>query len=553
MPDTIYKVIKNKSNKKLSIYNGIDDLPDGADTATLAYVNSTNRLYVATGTAWLPVISENVTPTWASVPANDVTILIGDTYNFTLEYDDPENIESTFTYQLSSGSLGTNTLTTNNENFSIVTNQAATFDITFRASDTVNEITSATTFTVRRERWNIESTSTTNLNQTYANTYLGNAVAIDSTGNYAVAGAYNYGSPSSSSGKVTFLKRNGSSWTNLGESQSSDISLGDQFGYSLAIDGDLAIVGAWADDTGSSINNGSAYIFKKTNDVWSETAKLNGPASNNAFFGKSVAILGNVVFVGAPGFNSNTGKVLTYITSDGGTTWTAGLDYIGSVSGELFGETISVSLKTGSGSTLAVGSPGDSLSRGAVTVYDNDTDDWSTSGSATVNNTKLTGSYDASGDKFGQALQVVDDSLIVGVPFSDFNTLEGGLAYNFVYNTVNSTWSEDGIIQPDSPNNYDHFGSSVSISNTSQYPANTTLDTVLVGAPNANGAVYGFYWSTQNNRYEHLTKMIGGVTGNSAFGTSVAVVGNYGLIGAINKDNGAGVSNVGEIIHVSLG
>ena len=214
MPDTIYKVIKNKSNKKLSIYNGIDDLPDGADTATLAYVNSTNRLYVATGTAWLPVISENVTPTWASVPANDVTILIGDTYNFTLEYDDPENIESTFTYQLSSGSLGTNTLTTNNENFSIVTNQAATFDITFRASDTVNEITSTTTFTVRRERWNIESTSTINLNQTYANTYLGNAVAIDSTGNYAVAGAYNYGSPSSSSGKVTFLKRNGSSWTN---------------------------------------------------------------------------------------------------------------------------------------------------------------------------------------------------------------------------------------------------------------------------------------------------------------------------------------------------
>ena len=551
MPDTIYKVIKNKSNKKLSIYNGIDDLPDGADTATLAYVNSTNRLYVATGTAWLPVISENATPTWASVPANDVTILIGDTYNFTLEYDDPENIESTFTYQLSSGSLGTNTLTTNDENFSIVTNQAATFDITFRASDTVNEITSTTTFTVRRERWNIESTSTINLNQTYANTYLGNAVAIDSTGNYGIAGAYNYGSPSSSSGKVTFLKRNGNNWTNLGESQSSDISLGDQFGYSLAIDGDLAIVGAWADDTGSSINNGSVYIFKRTNDVWTETAKINGPASNNAFFGKSVAILGDVVFIGSPGFNSNAGRVSSYITSDGGTTWTAGLDYSGSVGGELFGESISASLKNSGGSTLAVGAPGDTLSQGAVVVYDNDINDWSTGGGATVNNTKLTGSQDASGDKFGQALQVVDDSLIIGVPFSDFNTLEGGLAYNFVYSNINNSWSEQSIVQPDSPINYERFGSSVSISNTSQYPGNTTLDTVLVGAPGGLGSAYGLYWDTSNNRYEQLTKFADST--NIAFGSSVAVGGNTGLVGAINKDSDGGISNVGQIYHVSLG
>ena len=548
MPDTIYKVIKNKSSKKLSIYNGTSDLPSGADTATLAYVNSTNRLYVATGTAWLPIISENAAPTWASVPANNVTILIGNTYNFTLEYDDPENISGTFTYQLSSGSLGTNILTTNDENFSIVANQSATFSLTFRATDTVNEITSTTAFTVRRERWNIESTSTININQTYANTYLGNAVAIDSTGNYGIAGAYNYGSPSSSAGKVTFLKRNGNSWTNLGEAQSSDAALGDQFGYSVAIDGDLAAVGAWADDAGSNTNNGSVYIFKRTNDVYSQVAKIPGPASNNALFGKSVAIIGNVVFAGAPGFNSNTGKAFTYITADGGTTWTAGLDYTGSTSGELFGESISASTKTGGGLTLAVGMPGDSLSRGAVTVYDNDINDWSVGGSATVTSTKLTGTQDASGDKFGEALQVLDNSLIIGVPYSDFNTIEGGLAYNFVYS--NNSWSQQSIVQPDSPVNYERFGSSVSISDTSQYPGNTTLDTVLVGAPGNLGSAYGLYWDTQNNRYEQLTKFSD--SSNIAFGSSVAVVGNTGLVGAINKDSIGGVSNVGEVYHVSL-
>ena len=47
----------------------------------------------------------------------------------------------------------------------------------------------------------------------------------------------------------------------------------EEFGYSVSISGDYAVVGAnWNDDNGS--NAGSAYIFKRTGTSWAQQAKL---------------------------------------------------------------------------------------------------------------------------------------------------------------------------------------------------------------------------------------------------------------------------------------
>ena len=558
---SIYKVIKNSSTKKLGIYGSPEELPGDALAADLAFVASVGRLFVYTGTGWLPVISDNAAPTWLSKPDVNVTILIGNTYSHTLAYLDPEDIAGTFTYQLTSGSLGNNILTTDNEDFNIQGIEAATFNLTFRASDTVNEIVSTTSFVVRKERWNVEQTSTLNLNQTFANTYFGNAIAIDDTGVYAVAGAYNYGSPSSSAGRITFLKRNGASWTRLSEASATDAGLGDQFGYSVSINGDggLAAVGAWADDNDGYINNGAVYIFARVGDTWTQIHKLHGPAANNAYFGKSVAIKDNKLFVGAPGVNSNRGAVYTYSTTDPGLSWTAGLSYTsvtGTSASSLFGETIAVANEgdsTQPDMTLVVGAPGDSLSRGAAFVIDNDIGDWTTGGGATVTTTKLTGQYDGAGDQFGASLSILAGKIVVGVPFSDFNTLEGGLAYQFYYNTANNSWTEQNIIQPEEPANYDYFGKSVSISTNTQYPAETIKDTIMIGASGKNAA-YGFAWNSDNSTYEQLTKIVPtNIFAGDSFGSAVAINGNYGLVSAINRDSTGGTSNVGEIFHISLG
>ncbi|MEI6750585.1 MAG: FG-GAP repeat protein, partial [Bacteroidota bacterium] len=81
----------------------------------------------------------------------------------------------------------------------------------------------------------------------------------------------------------------------------SDAAAGDQFGYSVAISGDYAVVGAPYADINGHLDQGVAYIFFRSGGVWAEQAKIsasNGKASD--YFGYSVAIDGDYVVVGAP-------------------------------------------------------------------------------------------------------------------------------------------------------------------------------------------------------------------------------------------------------------
>ena len=85
----------------------------------------------------------------------------------------------------------------------------------------------------------------------------------------------------------------------------SDRQVTDYFGYSVAIDGNYAIVGAYLeyhDASGANVitNAGSAYIFERTNGSWSQKQKI--VASDRQatdYFGRSVAIDGNYAIVGA--------------------------------------------------------------------------------------------------------------------------------------------------------------------------------------------------------------------------------------------------------------
>ena len=93
----------------------------------------------------------------------------------------------------------------------------------------------------------------------------------------------------------------GDDYEELAKLVASDAGWADYFGGSVSISGDVMVVGAHYDDDGGSAS-GSAYVFATTDGgaTWSETAKL--VASDAAMldhFGTSVAISGNVVVVGA--------------------------------------------------------------------------------------------------------------------------------------------------------------------------------------------------------------------------------------------------------------
>jgi hypothetical protein len=95
----------------------------------------------------------------------------------------------------------------------------------------------------------------------------------------------------------------------------SDGATGDLFGYSVAVDGDTAIIGAWGDsDLGNYV--GSAYVFAWDGTNWVEQAKLtasDGAASD--YFGDAVAVDGDTAFIGAwadDDLGSNAGSVYVF-------------------------------------------------------------------------------------------------------------------------------------------------------------------------------------------------------------------------------------------------
>jgi hypothetical protein len=104
----------------------------------------------------------------------------------------------------------------------------------------------------------------------------------------------------------------------------SDGKVDDLFGYSLAISGDTVIVGAPYVDVNAR-NRGAAYVFVRTESGWIQWQRLEPlvPASSgeDSFFGYSVAISGDTAIVGAPAF-APVSQGAAYVFVRKGEIWT---------------------------------------------------------------------------------------------------------------------------------------------------------------------------------------------------------------------------------------
>lgn len=95
----------------------------------------------------------------------------------------------------------------------------------------------------------------------------------------------------------------------------------DGFGFSVSVNGDVAIVGAWGTDADSGRESaGAAYVYRFTGSSWREEAKLTaGDAAMGDQFGRAVAINGNVAIVGGPYDDAGLGSA--YIFRYDGSSW----------------------------------------------------------------------------------------------------------------------------------------------------------------------------------------------------------------------------------------
>ncbi len=102
-------------------------------------------------------------------------------------------------------------------------------------------------------------------------------------------------------GSAYVFVRNGTVWNQQARLIAGDGAAGDQFGFSVAISGDSVVVGAPFDSVGTNSLQGSAYVFTRTLSSWNQQAKLTASDGKvGDYFGWSVAIHGYTIVVGAP-------------------------------------------------------------------------------------------------------------------------------------------------------------------------------------------------------------------------------------------------------------
>ena len=147
-------------------------------------------------------------------------------------------------------------------------------------------------------------------------------VSVSISGDYAIVGAIFHGDNGLESGSAYVFKRTGTTWVQEDKLLHTDGAAGDQFGVSVSIDGDYAVVGAYLNGD-NGLESGSAYVFKRTGTTWLQEDKLlPTDAAEGDQFGRSVSISGDYVVVGAVFHDDNgTESGSAYLFKRSGTSW----------------------------------------------------------------------------------------------------------------------------------------------------------------------------------------------------------------------------------------
>ena len=273
-------------------------------------------------------------------------------------------------------------------------------------------------------------------------------------GNDAIVGAYfDDVSAQTNAGSAYVFTYSGATWTQQARLTASDAATDDEFGYSVSIDGDYAIVGAHKDDDNGA-ESGSAYIFYRSGTTWSQQAKIkpnDGAASDK--FGRSVDIDGDWVIVGAPGKDSDQG--FSYCFQRSGTTWTQ-KGKLGAGSSKMLGCSVSIS-----GDTVVMGAYGTNSNTGAAHIYQWISSSWYGKG-------KLTASDGVIYDLFGNSVSIDDEYIVIGALGHDLTYGGEGAAYIFEEPTTGWTdMTETQKITASSASGGDGFGFQVSVEGSS--------------------------------------------------------------------------------------
>ena len=268
--------------------------------------------------------------------------------------------------------------------------------------------------------------------------------SVGISGDTVLVGAHRSGNNLSGSAYI-FTRDSGNTWTQQAKLLPTD-DLGSYFfGHSVALDGETAVVG--------SAFESAVYVFVRSGTTWTQQAKLiPDDVPFNIRFGISVSIDGDTILIGANyDLDNGTRSGAVYVFVRSGTTWPqqAKLHPSDPDVFDEFGNAVSIS-----GDTAIIGSHLDNdlgADSGSVYVFSRFDGSW-------AQQTKLVASDGTSGDKFGNAVSMDGEILLVGAEKDNFSA---GAAY--LYSNNGGIWNEESkiVASDDRPNS--QFGSAVSI------------------------------------------------------------------------------------------
>ncbi len=387
-----------------------------------------------------------------------------------------------------------------------------------------------------------------------ADDQFGYAVAI--SGDTALVSARWDDDHGASSGSAYIFERcqgSGDHWEERIKLTDPDGSASDYFGWSVALSGDTALVGSSSDDDNGA-DSGSVFIFERDQggeDKWGLLTKLLTPDGDGGdHFGRSVALEGNIAVVGAEGAYGNvflSGSAYIFYRDQGGMdNWGPVAKLIASdgAEGDEFGYVVALN-----GDTVLVGAPYDDdigASSGSAYVFDRDqggADNW---GEAA----KLTASDPAQYDYFGAKVALSGDTALIGAWGDDDHGEASGSAYLFERDQGGAdNWGQVKKLTASGGETNDYFGEAVAIEG----------DTVMVGAFNDNdngsgaGSVYIFNRNLGGSgNWGKVTELYAsdGAVGDG-FGWSVAIDGDTAMVG-VWLDDEAGANSGSAYIFSSF-
>lgn len=386
-----------------------------------------------------------------------------------------------------------------------------------------------------------------------ASDYFG--VSVSLSGSTALIGSHG----DDGQGSAYLFRETGGNWQQIAKLSAPDVGLGDQFGISVSLSGNTAVIGAAGADDGGT-DAGCAYVFHEVAGTWEYAGKLvAADVEPEDRFGVSVSVSQDWAVIGAAGDDdagAASGSAYLFYRLGGIWRQIAKVTSDDAAAGDLFGWSVSMS-----GTAALVGAYGHG-GHGSAYVLDlnlstNDcnanarpdecdlaagtSEDCNTNGTPDecdfIDGTpeqlaKVIAADAPAGEGFGESVALSGDTALIGAFFDPLAGPQSGSAY--VFRDLDGNWQQVAKLTSPNPADLEWFGLSVSLSG----------DTALIGAPGSrseHGSAFVF------REVDGIWQLIVDLTpadheSRWYFGWSVslsgdtAVVGRYGIVSHIFRE-----------------